>query len=121
MRQTARVEHAKDPCPFGRPGHVRASGLGPLSQECEEAGGRVEPDRLQPSYFSRAEILFIFGFVVPNVDNYAHAGGFAGGYLASRFLDPLKPERLDHMVIALGCLVLTMLSIVVSVLHGLTL
>jgi rhomboid protease GluP len=68
-----------------------------------------------------AVVLFVFGFVVPNVDNYAHAGGFIGGYLASRVLDPLKPERIDHMVIALGCLVLTMLSIVLSVLHGLTL
>jgi rhomboid protease GluP len=68
-----------------------------------------------------AIVLFVFGFVVPNVDNYAHAGGFLGGYLASRVLDPLKPERIDHMAVALGCLVLTMLSIVVSVLHGLSL
>jgi rhomboid protease GluP len=68
-----------------------------------------------------AVVLFVFGFVVTDVDNYAHAGGFIGGYLASRLLDPLKPERIDHMMIALGCLVLTMLSIVVSVLHGLTL
>jgi rhomboid protease GluP len=68
-----------------------------------------------------AIVLFVFGFVVPNVDNYAHAGGFLGGYLASRVLDPLKAERIDHMAVALGCLVLTMLSIVVSVLHGLSL
>jgi membrane associated rhomboid family serine protease len=68
-----------------------------------------------------AVTLFIFGFIVSGVDNYAHAGGFVGGYLASRLLDPLKPERIDHMVIALGCLVLSMLSIIVSVLHGLTL
>jgi rhomboid protease GluP len=68
-----------------------------------------------------AVVLFVFGFLVTGVDNYAHAGGFIGGYLASRLLDPLKPERIDHMAVALGCLVLTMLSIVVSVLHGLTL
>jgi rhomboid protease GluP len=68
-----------------------------------------------------AVVLFVFGFVMAGVDNYAHAGGFLGGYLASRLLDPLKAERIDHMAIALGCLVLTMLSIVVSVLHGLTL
>jgi rhomboid protease GluP len=68
-----------------------------------------------------AIVLFVFGFVVPNVDNYAHAGGFLGGYLASRVLDPLKAERIDHMAVALGCLVLTMLSIVVSVVHGLSL
>jgi rhomboid protease GluP len=68
-----------------------------------------------------AVTLFLFGFIMPGVDNYAHAGGFLGGYLASRLLDPLKAERIDHLLIALGCLVLTALSIIVSVLHGLTL
>jgi rhomboid protease GluP len=68
-----------------------------------------------------ALILFIFGLIMPGVDNYAHAGGFAGGYLASALLDPLKPERADHLFIALGCVVLTVLSIVVSILHGLVL
>jgi hypothetical protein len=34
-------------------------------------------------------------------------------------LDPLTPERLDHMVMALVCLAASLLSIVVSVLHGL--
>ena len=32
------------------------------------------------------------------VDNYAHGGGFLGGYLAGIWLDPLKPERMDHLV-----------------------
>ncbi len=40
------------------------------------------------------------GFILPGVDNAAHVGGFAGGYLAGRLLDPLKPERIDHVVIA---------------------
>jgi rhomboid protease GluP len=65
--------------------------------------------------------MFIFGLVMPGVDNYAHAGGFAGGYLASVVLDPLKPERIDHMLMAVVCLGLSVLSIVVSVLHGLAL
>ena len=64
-------------------------------------------------------MLIVYGFLLPGIDNYAHAGGFAGGYLTARFLDPMKPERIDHMVIALGCLALSVLSIVVSVLHGL--
>ena len=33
-------------------------------------------------------------------------------------LDPLKPERIDHIVIALVCLAASLLSIVVSVIHG---
>ena len=45
--------------------------------------------------------LFVFGLIMPGVDNYAHAGGFVGGYLAGRLLDPLKPERINHLAIAL--------------------
>jgi rhomboid protease GluP len=63
-------------------------------------------------------MLVLFGFMMPGIDNYAHAGGFAGGYVAARVMDPLKPERVDHIVIALACLALSLLSIVVSVIHG---
>jgi rhomboid protease GluP len=66
-----------------------------------------------------AVTLFVFGLIMRGVDNYAHAGGFVGGYLASRVLDPLKPERINHLVLALVCLALSILSIIVSVIHGL--
>lgn len=62
-------------------------------------------------------MLVIYGFIFPGIDNYAHAGGFGGGYLAARLLDPLKPERVDHVVLGLACLVLSVLSVVVSVLQ----
>ena len=66
--------------------------------------------------------MFIFGFIMSGiVDNYAHAGGFAGGYLASVWLDPLKPERVNHMVIALLCLLATALAILASVVSTLRL
>jgi rhomboid protease GluP len=64
-------------------------------------------------------MLVVMGFLFPGLDNYAHAGGFGGGYLMARVLDPLKTERIDHMVIALICLGASLLSIVASVLHGL--
>ncbi len=63
-------------------------------------------------------IAGVFGFIFPGIDNWAHAGGFAGGYLAGRLLDPLTPERINHMAIAVVCLLLSVLSIVVSVLTG---
>ena len=44
----------------------------------------------------------LFGLIMPGIDNWAHAGGFAGGWLMARILDPLKPERLDHLAIAVG-------------------
>ncbi len=65
-----------------------------------------------------AVILFVFGLIMPGVDNYAHIGGFGGGYLAGRLLDPLKPERIDHVLIAVLCLAASLLSIIVSVVHG---
>jgi rhomboid protease GluP len=63
-----------------------------------------------------AVTLFVFGLIMPGVDNFAHAGGFAGGYLASMWLDPLKRERMDHFVGAAICLVATALAILWSML-----
>jgi len=61
-----------------------------------------------------AVILFVFGLIMPGVDNYAHAGGFLGGYAISAFFNPLTRERGDHLLAALGCLVATLASIVFS-------
>ena len=55
------------------------------------------------------------GILMPGIDNYAHAGGFAGGYLAGMWLDPLKPERIDHMIGAAVCVALTALAILASI------
>lgn len=62
-----------------------------------------------------AVAFFVFGLIVPGIDNAAHLGGFIGGYLASIWLDPLKPERVNHMVAALACLVATVAAIVASI------
>jgi rhomboid protease GluP len=70
---------------------------------------------------SWAIALFVIGFIIPGVDNWAHLGGFVGGYAASRFLDPLRPERPDHLIIALICLGATGVAIVFSIVHGLAL
>ncbi len=68
---------------------------------------------------SYAIILFAFGLIMSSIDNWAHAGGFLGGYLTSRWLDPMQPERLNHLTAALVCIVLTILAIVASVVNGL--
>lgn len=88
-------------------------------------GALVYYGRRSGSSFVRGQAMswaltgFVFGFLMPGIDNYAHAGGFAGGYLAGRWLDPLKPERINHMAIAVICLALSVLSIFVSVAHAL--
>jgi rhomboid protease GluP len=65
----------------------------------------------------------IFGFAaggaVGRVDNWCHLGGLASGYLMGRWLDPLKPERGDHAMLAILCLVASALSIAASLLVGL--
>ena len=71
------------------------------------------------SYASSYIVMLIaMGFLMAGIDNHAHAGGFGGGYLAARMLDPLKPERVDHVAMALVCLAASLLSVVGSVLYG---
>ena len=31
-------------------------------------------------------MMFLFGFLLPSVNNWAHAGGFAGGFVAAESL-----------------------------------
>ena len=38
---------------------------------------------------SYALMLFLFGLIIPGVDNFAHAGGFIGGYLW-RAVEPVQ-------------------------------
>ena len=68
-----------------------------------------------------AVVLFIFGLIMPGVDNYAHAGGFAGGYATSAFLRPGTRERGDHMIAAALCTAATVMALIFSVVHNLPL
>jgi rhomboid protease GluP len=63
----------------------------------------------------------VFGFLMPGIDNWAHGGGFLGGYLVSRWLDPAQPERGDHNLAALLCLALSLAAVLLSVVTGLPL
>ena len=109
------------PIPFLRPGGftVGASApvfglIGALYHYGKTGSSLVRQQAL--SFIVQATI---FGLLVPGIDNYAHAGGFAGGYLASAILNPMTRERGDHLIIAIACLVLSLLSIIVSFVHGL--
>lgn len=77
-------------------------------------GRRTGSSHASQAGLQYALFLGLFGLILPGIDNYAHAGGFAGGYLAGRLLDPLKPERVDHMVMAIACLAITLIAIAVS-------
>ena len=77
-------------------------------------GRRSGSSMLGAQALQYALVLGIFGFIMPGVDNYAHAGGFLGGYLMAMWLDPLKPERMDHLVWAVVCLAATAAAILAS-------
>jgi rhomboid protease GluP len=62
-----------------------------------------------------AIILFLFGLFMMGVDNWAHAGGFVGGYAVALWLNPSKRERVDHLVGALVCLVASAAAVAWSV------
>ncbi|MDY7093215.1 MAG: rhomboid family intramembrane serine protease [Acidobacteriota bacterium] len=66
-----------------------------------------------------AVILFVFGLLMPQVDNWAHLGGFLGGYVMGRFFDPMKPERTDHLLIGILCLVASAGAVILSIVTGL--
>lgn len=78
-------------------------------------GRRTGSSLIQSQVRGFAFGLVLMGFLMPGVDNAAHAGGFAGGYLAGKMLDPQRPERVQHMLVALACLVLTGLAFVASI------
>jgi rhomboid protease GluP len=82
--------------------------------------GRRGGSSMARMYASQYIIAMVFyALFFQGIDNAAHAGGFAGGYLVARVLDPLRPERTDHMVVALTLLALSLGAVVVSVVTGL--
>ena len=82
-------------------------------------GRRTGSSQVTQQVKSLALFLVILGFIMPGVDNWAHLGGFAGGYLVAKLLDPLKPEHGNHMLMALACLIASLLAILASVVEGL--
>lgn len=67
-----------------------------------------------------ALILFVFGLLTPQVDNWGHLGGFLGGYLISRVqgIHPREPEGTRQLYGAIACLFLTALSVLASLIHA---
>jgi rhomboid protease GluP len=109
------------PPPF-RPGDFTlgaSAGLFALIGALLYYGNRSGSGLVHATAKSWAVSAFVFGLLIPGIDNYAHAGGFLGGYIVGRLLDPLKPEQINHILLAVVLLGLSVLSIVVSVVLGL--
>lgn len=65
-----------------------------------------------------AIILFVFGLIVPRVDNWAHAGGFLGGLFSAMIFGyhEKTPEKTSHRVLALITIGLTMVAFLLTLL-----
>lgn len=82
------------------------------------AGRRGVATQFGRQAWGYALALFVFGLVMPGVDNWAHLGGFVGGYALARMLNPLVPEKLDHTVAAGAILIATLVAIGASFVIG---
>jgi rhomboid protease GluP len=84
-------------------------------------GRRTGSSHTRQAGLQWALLITMMGFLFrgAGIDNAAHAGGFIGGYLASLVLDPLKPERIDHIAAAVACLVITLAAILYTVISAL--
>jgi len=108
--------------PFlGAPATVGASAsifglIGAAAYYGRRTGSRLASNQAWSYAISMGAYSFILGGLM--VDNAAHIGGFAGGYFAGRLLDPLKPERIDHLVIAALCLLASVGAIVPRIIAG---
>jgi len=79
-------------------------------------GQRTGSSNLRQWAWRNVVYFMLFGLMVKGVDNWAHLGGLLGGWIVARLLDPLKPERTNHVVIAIVCLVAAAASIAASLL-----
>lgn len=82
-------------------------------------GRRTGSSHVKQAGLQYAVFMGVMGFIFPGVDNAAHLGGFAGGYAASLFFDPMKKERIDHIFAAVICLAATFIAIVYTVISAL--
>lgn len=63
----------------------------------------------------------VIGFILPGIDNWAHAGGYVGGYLLARVFDPRQPPRPWHAAAAGLALLASLAALLASVVTGLQL
>ena len=84
-------------------------------------GGRSGSSLIRGQATRLAVMFIVMGLIMPGTDNFAHAGGFVGGYGVSAFLNPLTRERGDHMIWAIGCVAATVLALAYNVFKALPL
>jgi len=82
-------------------------------------GRRQRASALTAQLYQWAILMFIMGFLMPSVNNWGHAGGFAGGWIVAQVMG-LSDERRESVavqVLALALLALTAVGFVLSFLR----
>jgi rhomboid protease GluP len=79
-------------------------------------GRRTGSTMLASQMWQWAIVMFIMGFVMSSVNNWAHAGGFAGGWLASSALRAGHERREGRgvMLLAIAFAALTVAGVLIS-------
>jgi rhomboid protease GluP len=78
-------------------------------------GRRTGEAHVTARYWQFALMMFAFGFFMSSVNNWAHAGGFAGGWIVATVLrDTARRESPLEILIALGLLGMTLVGFVLS-------
>lgn len=64
-------------------------------------GRRTGQTHITGQLWGSAIMMFFMGFMMSGVDNWAHAGGFAGGYLCANFMPTAgRREQLGELLLA---------------------
>jgi len=79
-------------------------------------GRRAGRPFMTTQVWSQALILFVFGLLMPRINNYAHVGGFAGGYAAALLLGSgvRRREGPGTQLLAIAAAILALLAVVLS-------
>ena len=109
---------------LGVPFTIGASGaifglLGAIVAYGRQRGG-VFGAMVLRQYGQWALVLFIFGLLMPGVDNFAHAGGFVGGVLSGLALSNVerRPESWIDQVLAAVAVAVTVGGLALALSHG---
>ena len=79
-------------------------------------GRRRGSSMMSSQLWQWAIILGVFGFIMPGINNWAHAGGFAGGWIAGQLmgLSDEHRESAGVIILALSLIALTFIGIGLS-------
>ena len=79
-------------------------------------GRRRGSSMMSQQLWQWAIVLFVFGFLMPGINNWAHAGGFAGGWVGAHLVGFIDEQRESTWVLllALAFIAVTAVGIILS-------